>query len=150
MSYFLRAFCTSADLPPLRKVFEWAESEGVRLEATSVDDDTAEWQQAEIVYRPGRQRFVAEADTDEVLREEVEEFIESLEDADDSREKQRVLDHLERSNAVVAVQLLGHPDADGHRAATTFLTYFVAHCGGLLQADGEGFYDGDRLIVELS
>jgi hypothetical protein len=83
------------------------------------------------------------------MQEELEEFVEFLEDLADSPEKQKVLDHLEQSKAVVAVQLLGDVDEAGYTAAGTFLTYFVDHVGGLIQADGEGFYDGDRLVVEL-
>ena len=60
-----------------------------------------------------------------------------------------MLDHLQQSKAVVAAQLLGDIDDDAYTAAGTFLAYFVEHCGGLIQADGEGFYEGDRLIVEL-
>jgi hypothetical protein len=49
----------------------------------------------------------------------------------------------------VAAQLLGDIDDDGYTAAGVFLSYFVDHCGGLIQADGEGFYERERLLVEL-
>ena len=111
--------------------------------------DATGWEQAEVVYNPERSPIVAETNTGELLRDEVEEFIEFLEDVDESPEKQKVLDHLEQSKAVVAAQLLGDVDDEGYTAAGTFLTYFIEHCGGLLQADGEGFYEGDKLIVEV-
>lgn len=130
-------------------MFEWADGRGVHLEAPSADLDAPGWEQAEIVYKSDRQPFVAELNTGELLREELEEFFEFLEDVADSPEKQKVLDHLEQSKAVVAAQLLGDVDDDGYTAAGTFLTYFVEHAGGLIQADGEGFYEGDRLIVEV-
>lgn len=149
MGYYLRAFCTFDEAPPLRSVFDWAEGQGVSLQAPSADLDARGWDQAEVVYKPDRQPFVAEANTGELLREEVEEFVEFLEDVDETPEKQRVLDHLQQSKAVVAAQLLGDIDDDGHTAVATFLTYFVQHNGGLVQADGEGFYEGDRLVVEL-
>jgi hypothetical protein len=60
-----------------------------------------------------------------------------------------VTNHLEASKAVVAVQLLGDVEDDGFGAVVHFLAYFVEHCGGLVQADGEGFYDGDDLLVAL-
>ena len=149
MAFYLRAFCTSDEIPPLRAVFEWAEGRGVRLKAPAADLDAQGWTQAEVIYQPDRQPFIAERNTGDLLGEEVEEFAELLEDTDDSPEKQRVLDHLERCEAVVAVQLLGDIDDAGYTAAQTFLTYYVEHCGGVIQADGEGFYEGDRLIVEL-
>jgi hypothetical protein len=149
MGYCLRAFCTSADVPPLRTVFDWAEMQGVRLDAPSADLETTAWEQAELLYKAGKSSIVAEANRDDLVREEVEEFTELLEDVDDSPEKQKVLDHLEQSKAVVAAQLLGDIDDDGYTAAGTFLTYFVEHCGGLIQADGEGFYEGEKLIVAV-
>lgn len=149
MGYYLRAFCTSADIPPLRTIFDWAEKQGVRLEAPETDVDATGWEQAEVIYQPERSPIVAETNTGELLHEEVEEFVDFLEDVDDSPEKQKVLDHLEQSKAVVAAQLLGDIDDDGYTAAGEFLTYFVEHCGGLIQADGEGFYEGDKLIVEV-
>jgi hypothetical protein len=149
MGYYLRAFCASPDIPSLRSVFEWAEGQGVRLDAPSADLDAAGWHQAEVVYKSDSQPFVAEAAADELLREEVEEFLESLDDVDESPEKRKVVDHLEQSKALVAAELLGDLDDAAYTAAGTFLTYFVEHCGGMIQADGEGFYEGQRLIVEV-
>lgn len=149
MAYYLRAFCTSDDIPALRVVFDWAAGQGVQLEAPAADLDAQRWEQAEVIYKPDRQPFIAERNTGDLLREEVEEFAEFLEEADNSPEKQAVLDHLERSKAVVAAQLLGDIDDDGYNAVGAFLTYYVERCGGLIQADGEGFYEGERLIVEL-
>jgi hypothetical protein len=83
------------------------------------------------------------------MPEEVDGFIDSLEHVGESPEKQRVLEHLQHTKAVVAAQLLGDIDDDGYTAAGVFLSYFVDHCGGLIQADGEGFYERERLLVEL-
>jgi hypothetical protein len=149
MGYYLRVFCTSEKLPALRDVFGWSASEGIELQAPSADLDARDWDQAEIIYKADKQPFVAERNTDELLREEVEEFIEFLEDVDDSPERDRVINHLRQSRAVVATQLLGDIDDDGYTAVGTFLSFFADHAGGLIQADGEGFYEGDRLIVEL-
>ena len=149
MAYFLRAFCTSGGATTLREVFQWSADQGVELQAPTVDLDTPDWQEAEITYAAERQPFIAERTTGEPLRAEVEEFIEFLEDAEDSPEKDKVSDHMRRSQVVVAVQLLGDIDEDGYTAATMFLQYFVDHSSGLIQADGEGFYEGGRLIIEL-
>jgi hypothetical protein len=80
---------------------------------------------------------------------EIEEFLEFLEDAPDSTAKEKVLQHLRETKAIVATQLLGDVDDDDYAAAGTFLNFFVEHCGGMIQADAEGFYEGDELIVEL-
>lgn len=134
MGYYLRAFCTSPDIPSLRMVFEWAEAQGVRLDAPSAALDAAGWQHAEVIYNSDRQPFVVETDAGELFRAEVEEFLERLDDVDESPEKRKVVDHLEQSKAVVAAQLLGllgDSDDEVYTAAGTFLTYFVDPAAGL-------------------
>jgi hypothetical protein len=155
VAYYLRAFCTSEELPPLRRVFEWAANAGAKLE---VDDDRGQlddenWRRAGIRYKADKQPLVVEVSRsssgDELLSEEVEEFVEFLEEVDDSPEKQKVLEHLRDSRAAVVVQLLEEIDDDGYDAVGAFLGFFVEHCGAMIQADGEGFYERNRLLVEL-
>jgi hypothetical protein len=122
----------------------------VRLDSPNANLDSRAWGPTDVLYKPDRSPIVAEASTDDLVREEVDEFVESVQGVNESPETQKVLDHLRRTAAIVAVQLLGDIDDDGYNAAGTFLTYFVQHCGGLVQADGEGFYEGERLIVELA
>jgi hypothetical protein len=148
MGYFLRTFCTSDELPPLQTVLVWAEAHGVSLETTSAADGR-DWEQVEVSYSPDAAPFIIEANTGDLLTDEVAEFVDFLEDVDDSPEKQKVLDHLHRSKAVVAAQLLGDVPDDGFDPVGTFLAYFVENCGVMIQADGAGFYEGERLIVEL-
>lgn len=158
MGYYARAFCTSPDVPPLRQVLEWAEDRGVGLTIgpgrAGVDLDSPDWREVELVYKQGRQPILCEVNRDDssddnLLREEVEDFLESLDDVDDSPDKDRVVQHLRETRFVVASQLLTSDfDDDVYKAINTYLSYFVEHCGGMIQADGEGFYEGDDLIVE--
>jgi hypothetical protein len=150
MSYFLRAFCTTDELPPLRRVLDWAANEGVVLELHAPVDEQ-DWREAELRYSRGKEPLVVEASRarreDGLLSDEVAEFEELLVDVEDSPEKQKVLAQLRNSRAVVAVQLLGD---DGYDAAGTFLRFFVECCDAMIQVDGEGFYERDRLLVELA
>jgi len=50
---------------------------------------------------------------------------------------------------IIASQLLNDIEDDGYNANGWFLDYFVQHCGGMIHADGEGFYDGDKIILEM-
>jgi hypothetical protein len=154
LGYYLRAFCKS-EVPPLRRVLEWVANEGVVLELDGGSEllDDENWREAEIRYDEGKQPLVVDvsraSSNDELLSDEVEEFVEFLEDVDDSPEKQKVLEQLRESRAVVGAQLLGDIDDAGYSAIGVLLSFFVEHCGAMIQADGEGFYDGDRLLVEL-
>jgi hypothetical protein len=157
VGHYVRAFCTSEDLPPLGRVLEWAAAQGVPLELEHEPGpgglDSARWRWAELRYQHGKRPLSVdvsrEADHGPPF-EEVEEFVELLGEVGESAEKRRVLAHLRQSRAVVGVQLFSDVDDDGYDAVGVFLGFFVAHCGGMVHADGEGFYDGDRLIVELA
>ena len=157
MGYYLRVFCRAEDLPPLGRVLYWAAAQGVSLEPENEPDrrdlDSAGWPGAEIRYKHDKRPLVVDvtraAENRLLLSEEVEEFIELLKDVDESAQKSKVLAHLRESRAVVSVQLLSDIDDDGYHAVGVFLSFFVEQCGGMIHADGEGFYEGDRIIVEL-
>jgi hypothetical protein len=83
VTYSLRLFCTSDDTPPLQAVFDWAKGQGVNIQASSADIDDRAWNEAEVLYKPERQPFV-EASTGDLMREGNEEFVELLEDEDQS------------------------------------------------------------------
>jgi hypothetical protein len=157
VGYYLRAFCTAEDLPPLGRVFAWAAARGVSLEREHEPDqgalDSAGWGTAEVRYQHGKRPLtvdVSRAADHGPLFEDVEEFVELLGEVDESVDKRRVLAHLRASRAVVTVQLFSDVDNDGYDAVGAFLGFYVEQCGGMVHADLEGFYDGDRLIVELA
>jgi hypothetical protein len=155
VGYYLRAFCTSNELPAVQVLVDHMAGEGldVRAQATPPELDAPRWSDALLWYGPEREPLSVDVTraggADGLLEAEVAEFVEFLEGIEDSDAKQRVIAHLQASRAVVGVQFLGDVDDDALRAAHTLLGYLVDHCGGLIQADNEGFYEGERLVVEL-
>jgi hypothetical protein len=135
-------------------VLEWASAQGVSLALESSSPgalESAGWREAELRYKPARQPLVVDvsrAGDHGLVAEEVEEFIELL-DVEESADKRKVLAQLRASHAIVTAQLLSDIDDDGYDAVGVFLGFFVEHCDGMVQADAEGFYEGDRPIVEL-
>jgi hypothetical protein len=88
--------------------------------------------------------------THSLAREEIEEFLESLEDAPRNGNRKRVEDHLRATRFVVAAPLpTSDIDDDGHDADGWVMRFFVERYDGMIHADGEGFYEGDKLIVKL-
>jgi hypothetical protein len=61
-----------------------------------------------------------------------------------------VSSHLDRTQAIVAVRVLASDFERGLEAAWAVLDYYAQRDGVLFQADGEGFYEGEELIVALS
>lgn len=156
MAYYVRAFTAGLAATPLRAILEWARPHGAELvpePGAPVELDRLDWRQAVILHPPTNRSFAVEAtregDDENLLREEVEEFVAELEDAPDSPERRRVLDCLRQARAVVAAQLFQGRTDEGLEAAITFLQFFVADGAGMIQADEVGFFEGDELIVEL-
>ncbi len=172
MGYYIRAFCTNPKVPDLASIQTWLrERESAAIidepnhaveaaqagEARSpiLDLATSDWEQVAIAYRTGKLPILAECNRDDstdesLMRGEVAEFMELVGEPGRSAAKQRVLDHLTATKFVIACQLpTSDLEDDGYDANGDFLRFFVEHCGGMIQADGEGFYDGDRIIVPL-
>lgn len=88
---------------------------------------------------------------DGLFDEERDELIEFVEDEDDQPAKGLVIQTLRNARAIVAVQVLfGNDDTDGTLDSLGPLwTWLRANRRGLMQADGEGYYDGGQLILPL-
>jgi hypothetical protein len=87
MGYYLRVFCASDEFPPLQTAFEWAAARGVTLDlapGSKAALDSPGWGEAEIIYGDGKPPLIAEVSRaggdDELLAEEIEEFVEFVED----------------------------------------------------------------------
>lgn len=159
MSYYVRAFCTTGVQPAMAPVLEYASALGsaVKLhpDVTSVDPADPTWEQVGLHYKDGKHPILLEVNRDgdgdqDLMREEIEEFLEFLEDVPNDGNRRRVEKHLRATTFIVAAQLATDDiDDDGYNALGNVLRYFVANNGAIIQADGEGFYDGEELIVEV-
>jgi hypothetical protein len=160
MGYYVRAFCTASVPPPLQAVLDAHSARGVSLAADTPPEDlrAPDWEEVALALGPGQPPVIVTCDRETtpgptLMREEVQQFIEFLQDAPPSPARKRVVDHLRATRFIVACRLPGTASADdqagGCAAGRAFLSYFVTHCGGLVQADGEGFYEGDRLLLAV-
>jgi hypothetical protein len=156
MGYYLRAFCTSEDLPPLGRVVEWAAAQGVPLALEHEPDPgalgPAGWRWAEIRYKHSKRPLVVDVSRAAGNGLPLEEPRSSSSSSPRSRSQRRRAGCLP-SCGKAAPWSARSCSATSTTTATTpsgsSWTAFVERCGGMIHADGEGFYDGDRLIVEL-
>lgn len=140
MSYYLRAFCVGEAPPP-----ETVERElGVRI-----DFDVEDY--VELRFSEEQLPLVIETFVGADAQAETTEFKELVDDLAESPPKKRVLERLQRATAVVGVQVPSAAVGDeGLAAAGAVVRFLAEHWNALIQADGEGFYEGDRLILELA
>jgi len=95
-------------------------------------------------------RMEINAAGDERFQDEIDEFVEMIE-ATEEEGKEEVAGRLEQVTAVLAIQV-----SMEHRTLAQTLdlldplwAWLLVHRRGLVQADGEGFYQGTELILPL-
>ena len=84
---------------------------------------------------------------DGLFDEEIEELIEFVDDAEETPDKDYVLDALRDARQIVAVQVLG--GQAGIDALVPLWTWLSANRSGVLQAAGQGYWDGEEFILEV-
>jgi hypothetical protein len=150
MGYYMRFFDTS------EKPLTIGEIEGAlrdvdpayRLEAP----ESAKIPQADLYLRDG---LYAEIEInepgDELFENEIAEMLEFLEDAE-GKARKRVEKVLKGARRIVSVRVLGQDrETDETLAGIDPLwKWLFSTRAGLLQADGEGYYDAGDLILEES
>jgi hypothetical protein len=158
MGNYIRAFCVGEEVPSVTKLVQWLATRDVAVKVVDGDPmkmQSRGWEQVGLVYKEGKLPIIARCTrTDEKgngpANEELKSFIERVGQPGKNKSKKRVLDHLKATRFIIALRL---PKADmddqGWDANGQILTYFLDHCGALIQADGEGFYEGSKLILEV-
>jgi hypothetical protein len=161
MAYYIRVFCTSSTPPSLRKLVGWIHDSGGTLHPSRDEEpvtlDSTEWNGIEFHYRNAWRPVIVDLDKDDgteacLFRQEVREFMDlDLAALPESPQKSKVIVHLRASKYVIAIDVptSNFEDQDFEKLGV-FINHIAMFCGGMVQADGEGFYEGNRLIVGLS
>ncbi len=157
MGNYIRAFCVGEEVPPITKVVQWLATREVHLKVADGDPmrmQSRGWEQVSLIYKEGKLPIIARCTRvdgkDPSAGDEVKDFIQRIGAVGKNKAKKRVVEHLKATRFVIALRLpKGDMDDAGWDANGQILTYFLDHCGALIQADGEGFYEGSKLILEL-
>ena len=153
--YILRVFARSPGAPTpqaiaehLRRRFE------VRVETGVFSLSYADWKHLHLFYAEGRAPLRLERQSlhgDAPLPNSLRALMDATAAAKDSRGKRRVLDFLAQASQVFELGV--PPDFDWHAGrhlvSTELLNYLQKETDGLIQADGEGYYERNRLILRL-
>jgi hypothetical protein len=152
MGYYIRVLLTEWEDRPLSELVAHSRKYGHELRPDAPLDDPA-WRQADVYGPESTSPIELEVALDDgtpdcLLRAELDEFREELEDREGEPEAvAKVNAHLDRTQAIVAVRVLASDPEFGVEAAWAVLDYYAQPDGVLFQADGEGFYEGEDLIL---
>lgn len=135
MGYFMRYFTKEVDLD-----FDWI--------ASTLHGEALRWEEDTLLAKDQPIAVISvERSNEELFQEEVEELLEFL--ADGEGDVKRVKNHLKASKTLVCVQVLQGGDVDPFPILDNLWIALFDHYPGLLQADGEGWYDGRTLICSV-
>jgi hypothetical protein len=155
MGYYMRALLTEWDDRPLSALVAHSREYGHELRPDAPLDDPG-WRGAD-VYGPDTTSPIElevaldDGSPDCLLRAELDEFREELEGCEgDPEAVAKVSAHLDRTQAIVAERVLASDSERGLEAAWAVLDYYAQREGVLFQADADGFYEGEKRILEIS
>jgi len=127
----------------------------VRIESGVFSLSYENWHHLHLFYASGRAPLSLERQSlhgDAPLPERLRALMDATADAKASRGKRRVLDFLAQSSQVF--ELIIPPDFDWHAGrhliSTELLNYLQKETDGLIQADEEGYYKRNQLILKLA
>ena len=160
MAYYFRAFCTSGAPPALADLLGWVGERGVTLDidapARETGGGTVEWGALPIPlsYQQGRLPVYLELNllegSDSLAGQERDEFLGMVAALKKSRKRDRVIEQLRQTTFIIACRIpIDDLNDAGFHAVDVLLAYFVVHHDGMVQADGQGFYDMGKIILEL-
>ena len=141
-------------MPTVSCLVDYLESKGLSICIESSSGPAEEsCRQAVFRYRAEKTPIVVERncpeDGDTLFGKEIEEFLEKIGRPGLSPAKRKVIRHLKQTNFILAVRLPSDIDPAGFQVSDAILHYCINHCGALIQADEEGFYQGTKLILPL-
>ena len=156
MGYYTRVFCKSSEIPSIQQIISHIKNvinDSCTVEDYDDDLNSPNWTNFSLNYKKGKLPLLVEInkleDDDNLAKEEINEFLEQIGSPGFSFGKRKAISHLEDTKYIVVSQLpTSDIDDDGYRTNGELLKYFADKFKGLLQADGEGFYDGTKLIVK--
>ena len=157
MGYYTRVFCSSKEKPKINGILESLKAKGfkvrVNLDKSALNDTN--WTSFELTYAEGKSPLLIEINekgkSDGIAEEEIEEFLEFIGKPKlYELKKKKVLNHLKQTEFIICIQL---PTTDfidlGYDVNGDLMEYIAEEFSGIVQADGEGFYEKNKLIVEL-
>jgi hypothetical protein len=154
---YIRAFCISDRLPPIASIVDWAAAREVPLAVESAEPygpNAKVWD--ELVLRDQRKgettRLSCSRDDgsdDCLMRSEVDWFIKRIGPALIHPGKHRVLGHLRSTRLIVATRMADSAAYDPSSLRGGLVGYLAQRGKGLVQADGQGFFDKGKLVLRL-
>ncbi len=157
MPYWMRVFCRKAVAPTPGEILQALTSATLPAQLypeADVDLADSDWEQIALSLTPDGAPLTVDRDVQghgAMFTEEVDESLKAVRSAPRSKSKKEIVSHLKETKQIFGLQVpTSSIDPKGWAIARAVMRFLVARCDGLVQADGEGFYRGNDLVLELA
>ena len=157
MPYWMRVFCRRSEAPTPGEILAALTSATLPAQLdpdADVDLTDPKWEQLTLSLTADGGPLVVDRDVmghGAFVEEEVGEFLDMLEKVPRSGAKTGVVDHLKGTRQIFGLQVpTTSIDPQGWAIAHAVMRFLVSKCDGLVHADGEGFFRGNDLVLELA
>lgn len=142
MGHYIRVLSPSPVRVPMSRLMEALEELGAPV-ALSGDSDETNWRQLIMAHPEGKDIAVVECDLVEpggLAEEEIGEFLDDIADAQPASAAAWLRSYLPGVKAIYGIQVVaGANEGEGWDVVDTIRNALLAHAGGIIQADNEGF-----------
>lgn len=157
MGYYTRVFCSSKNKPKIKELLESLKSNGFAVESDLDEEDleNSEWTNFELNYAPEKLPLLVELNekgkSDGLVEEEILEFIQFVGKPNLLElNKKKVINHLKNTDYIICIQLPTLDIVDeGYNVNGELMAYVERNFSGMIQADREGFYLNNKLLVKI-
>lgn len=142
MGHYIRVLSPNPVRVPMSRLMEALEELGAPV-ALSGDSDETNWRQLILAHPEGKDIAVVECDLVEkgsLAEEEIGELLEEIAEAQPASAAAWLQSYLPKVKAIYAIQVVaGANEGEGWDVVDTVRNALLAHAGGIIQADNEGF-----------
>jgi hypothetical protein len=157
MAYFTRVFCSATRKPKIKEIFEKLKSNGfdVSVDLSESELNTENWTHFELNYELEKLPLLLELNerghSEEILEEEIDEFLSVIgKPKFYQKNRRKIISYLKNTNYIICIQLpTSDINDDGYNLNAVLMEYVCSSFSGLIQADGEGFYFDNNLVLNL-
>lgn len=157
MGYFTRVFCATDSKPKISEILETLKFKGfdVNVELSESKFKSDDWTNFELIYDSEKLPLLIELNEinkpDGFAEEEISEFIEYIGKPNFLElNKKIIIRHLKVTQYIVCIELPTSDITDeGYDLNGELMHYLEVNFSGLTQADNEGFYLKNKLLIKI-
>lgn len=157
MPFWMRVFCRKSIAPTPGQILEALSAAQLPAQLdpeAGVGPADPGWEQLTLALEGDSGTLVVDRDVGlrgEAVIEEVARFLREIRHSPRSKTRERIVEHLKDTKQVFCLQVpTASIDPTGWAVAHAVMRFLVASCDGLAHLDGEGFYHGNDLVLEVA